>query len=78
MEPHRVTHSLVKALRAVPDFADLDDATLRVVWEHHVAPLLAEYFAGQPGRTAAYALPDLLSGRKRRGGRDAAPSRPGV
>jgi hypothetical protein len=50
---------------------ELDEAKLRVVWQHHVAPLLAEYFAGQPGRAAAYTLPELLAGRKRRGGRDA-------
>jgi hypothetical protein len=44
---------------------ELDEAKLRVVWDHHVAPLLDEYFASQPGRASAYALPDLLAGRKR-------------
>jgi MoxR-like ATPase len=53
---------------------ELDEAKLRIVWEHHVAPLLDEYFAGQPGRSAGYSLHDLLAGRKRRGGRDAAPA----
>jgi hypothetical protein len=41
----------------------LDEARLRVVWEHHVGPLLAEYFAAVPGRAAAYALDALLKGR---------------
>jgi MoxR-like ATPase len=42
--------------------ADLDEARLRVVWEHHVRPLLAEYFAGHPERAAAYELDKLLAG----------------
>ena len=45
---------------------DLDADTLAVVWDHHVGPLLSEYFAGQPGRAAAYELDRLLNGRKRR------------
>jgi hypothetical protein len=49
---------------------DLDDARLRVVWQHHVWPLLEEYFAAQPQRTAAYELDKLLqddpSSRNRR------------
>jgi MoxR-like ATPase len=49
---------------------DLDDARLRVVWEHQVRPLLEEYFAGQPGRMAAYDLDILL-----RGGRGATKER---
>src|SRR5262249_32529883 len=40
----------------------LDEARLRVVWQHHVLPLLAEYFAGQPQRAAGYALGEMLDG----------------
>jgi 5-methylcytosine-specific restriction endonuclease McrBC GTP-binding regulatory subunit McrB len=50
----------------------LDDARLRMVWQHHVRPLLEEHFAGRPGRLAAYDLDALLGdepsrprGRKR-------------
>jgi hypothetical protein len=32
----------------------LDEARLRMVWRHHVRPLVDDYFAGQPGRSAAY------------------------
>jgi MoxR-like ATPase len=42
---------------------DLDDDKLAAVWDHHISPLLDEYFAGQPGRAAAYRLGDLLRGR---------------
>jgi MoxR-like ATPase len=49
---------------------DLDETRLRVVWEHHVRPLLTEYFAGHPERAAAYDLEELLrGGRERTGGR---------
>jgi MoxR-like ATPase len=44
---------------------ELDEARLAVLWEHHVLPLLDEYFAGQPGRLAAYAL-DRLPGERRK------------
>jgi MoxR-like ATPase len=40
---------------------DLDPARLRVIWEHQVEPLVDEYFAGQPGRSAPYALDRLLA-----------------
>lgn len=43
---------------------ELDDDKLAAVWDHHISPLLSEYFAGQPGRAAAYNLSDLLHGRK--------------
>ncbi len=43
---------------------DLDPVRLRVVWEHHVRPLLEEYFAGHPERAAAYDLERLLDGRR--------------
>ena len=39
---------------------DLDEERLRVVWRHHIEPLLTEYLAGQPGRLAAYQLDKLL------------------
>jgi hypothetical protein len=42
---------------------DLDSARLRVVWEHHVRPLLEEYFPGHPERVAAYDLERLLDER---------------
>ena len=52
---------------------DLDDARLRMVWKHHVQPLLDEYFAGHPARLSAYELDRLwhdeepgASPRKRR------------
>jgi 5-methylcytosine-specific restriction enzyme B len=48
----------------------LDEARLRVVWEHQVRPLLEEYCAGQPGRVASYDLDSLL-----RGGRSEARAR---
>jgi hypothetical protein len=41
---------------------DLDESRLRVVWQHHVRPLLEEYFAGQPGRVESYDLDRLLTG----------------
>jgi uncharacterized protein (DUF2461 family) len=46
----------------------LDENRLRVVWEHHVRPLLEEHFAGQPARLAAYNLDGLLEGARRRPG----------
>jgi uncharacterized protein (DUF2461 family) len=45
---------------------DLDEQRLRVVWQHHVRPLLEEQFAGRPERLAAYDLDHLLDGRPRR------------
>jgi 5-methylcytosine-specific restriction enzyme B len=42
----------------------LDDDKLAAVWDHHISPVLSEYFASQPGRAAAYNLSDLLHGRK--------------
>jgi 5-methylcytosine-specific restriction endonuclease McrBC GTP-binding regulatory subunit McrB len=45
---------------------DLDDARLRMVWQHHVRPLLEEHFAGQPGRLTAYDLDALLGDEPRR------------
>ena len=45
----------------------LDETRLRMIWQHHVTPLLEEYFAGQPQRLEAYQLDDLLDGTPRRG-----------
>lgn len=41
----------------------LDPGQLRVVWDHHVRPLLNEYFAAYPKRLTAYDL-DALMGVK--------------
>ena len=46
----------------------LDEGRLQVVWEHHVRPLLAEYFAGHPERLAAYELGKMTGERSRRSG----------
>jgi 5-methylcytosine-specific restriction protein B len=48
---------------------DLDEARLRIVWQHQVRPLLEEHFRGQPSRLAAYDLDVLLDGSPRRPGR---------
>ena len=53
---------------------DLDEARLRLVWQHHVRPLLDEYFAGQPGRAAAYDLERLLAPPARAGKARPAPA----
>jgi 5-methylcytosine-specific restriction protein B len=45
---------------------DLDEARLRVVWDHHVQPLLEEYFHGHPEQAAAYELDRLLDGGRRK------------
>ena len=60
--PHaRVGHSFFM----VPE---LDDGRLRLVWKHHVRPLLEEQWPGQPARLAAYDLDGLLDGAGRRPG----------
>jgi 5-methylcytosine-specific restriction protein B len=41
---------------------DLDEARLRLVWQHHVRPLLEEHFAGQPARLASYDFDKILNG----------------
>ncbi|HYT93148.1 MAG TPA: DUF2461 family protein, partial [Gemmataceae bacterium] len=46
---------------------DLDEARLAVLWQHHVLPLLEEYFAGQPGRMTSYTLDKLLNAERRDG-----------
>jgi hypothetical protein len=48
---------------------DLDEDRLRVVWQHHILPLLEEAFAGHAGRLGAYSLDELLRGERRRGRR---------
>jgi hypothetical protein len=44
---------------------DLDESRLQVIWDHHVLPLLEEYFHGHPDQAEAYALDRLLSGGRR-------------
>jgi MoxR-like ATPase/uncharacterized protein (DUF2461 family) len=48
---------------------DLDEARLRIVWQHHIRPVLEEHFAAQPSRLAAYELDALLDGSSHRTGR---------
>jgi uncharacterized protein (DUF2461 family) len=48
---------------------DLDEARLRMIWQHHVRPFLEEHFAGQPSKLATYDLDKLLEGDPRRSGR---------
>ncbi len=45
---------------------DLDEQRLRLMWQHHVRPLLDEYFTGQPGKAVAYDLDQMLDGEPRR------------
>ncbi len=47
----------------------LDEPSLGVIWEHHLTPLLDEYFAGQPGRAAGYTLESFLTPAERRSSR---------
>ncbi len=55
---------------------DLDEDRLRLVWQHHVRPLLDEHFVGQPGRAATYDLDQMLDGEPRgTGGRKRRPAR---
>ena len=44
---------------------DLDEERLAMVWQHHVWPLLTEYFAANPDRLANYELDRLLKRKKR-------------
>jgi hypothetical protein len=44
----------------------LDEGRLRVVWQHHVKPLLDEHFATHPGRATGYELDRLLDPDTRR------------
>ncbi|HTU19463.1 MAG TPA: DUF2461 family protein [Gemmataceae bacterium] len=48
---------------------DLDEARLRIIWQHHVRPLLEEHFAGQPGRLTSYEIDRILNDDPHRGGR---------
>jgi hypothetical protein len=43
----------------------LTEGQLRAVWDHHVRPVLAEHFAGHPGRLAGYELDKLMGDRPR-------------
>jgi hypothetical protein len=47
----------------------LDEARLQTVWQHHVRPLLEEYFATRPERLPAYDLDRLLAGDRPTKGR---------
>jgi hypothetical protein len=47
----------------------LDEGRLRMIWQHHVRPLLEEHFAGQSAKLATYDLDQLLDDSSRRGGR---------
>jgi MoxR-like ATPase len=47
----------------------LDEARLRMIWQHHVRPLLEEHFAGQTARLAAYDIDHILNGGSASGGR---------
>jgi MoxR-like ATPase len=50
----------------------LDEARLRLVWEHHVRPLLEEHLLGRPGRLADFTVEALLGeGPRRRPARGA-------
>src|SRR5262245_2029268 len=42
---------------------DLTEERLRVIWDHHIRPVLAEYFAAHPQRLAGYDVDVLMSGR---------------
>jgi hypothetical protein len=44
----------------------LDEGRLRVVWQHHVKPLLDEHFAVIPGRAVGYEMDRLLDHEPRR------------
>src|SRR5205085_7743406 len=37
----------------------LDEGRLRLIWQHHVRPLLEEHFTGQPQRLAGYEIDTL-------------------
>ena len=43
----------------------LDEAKLRTVWDHHVLPVLTEYFAGHTAKLSTYRLDRLLGERER-------------
>jgi 5-methylcytosine-specific restriction enzyme B len=44
---------------------DMTEGRLRVVWQHHVRPVLEEYFAAHPQRLAGYELEVLTGARKK-------------
>jgi 5-methylcytosine-specific restriction protein B len=48
---------------------DLNPERLGVVWDHHVRPLLAEYFACHPQRLGGYDLDVLMGSKSSRPGR---------
>jgi 5-methylcytosine-specific restriction protein B len=40
--------------------SDLDEERLRLIWQHHVRPLLEEHFAGQPAKLETYNLESIF------------------
>jgi 5-methylcytosine-specific restriction protein B len=44
----------------------LSEARLRMIWQHHIWPLLEEHFALQPARLSAYDIDLLLGARSKR------------
>jgi hypothetical protein len=48
---------------------DLDEDRLRIIWQHHVRPLLEEHFAGQTARLGNYEIDKLLEDSSQHGGR---------
>jgi MoxR-like ATPase/uncharacterized protein (DUF2461 family) len=48
---------------------DLDESRLRIIWQHHVRPMLEEHFAGQPARLASYEIDKILDDGSPRGER---------
>jgi MoxR-like ATPase/uncharacterized protein (DUF2461 family) len=45
---------------------DLDEARLRIIWQHHVRPVLEQHFAAQPARLVSYEIDKLLAGGSQR------------
>jgi 5-methylcytosine-specific restriction protein B len=48
---------------------DLDEARLRIIWQHHIRPLLEEHFAAQPARLVSYEIDKLIDDSFHRGER---------
>jgi hypothetical protein len=57
--------------------SELNEVRLRVIWEHHVLPLLAEQLAGRPESLSAYQLDALLAAEPRPRRKQAAPAKGG-
>ncbi len=48
---------------------DLDEPRLRIIWQHHVRPMLEEHFVGQSARLASYEIDKILDDGSPRGER---------